>query len=189
MRPQKPHDLKKLPITKLDATRRQLETAIVLWFHDADPVSVHTLVMAAHGILRGINKKRGGQPMLGDPNPRIKKGYEKMVADLFVKSSNFFKHGHKDPLETDYFAPQSNQVMMLDAYNAYESQAQEKRPLMAVFTLYMAFHVPRLFYTDFLQYVQQEPLFSTAKQFSKPKFFAEFLPDYSSLQAKMIAAV
>ena len=50
MRPPKPHELKKLPITKLDAVRRQLETTITLWFHDVDPVSVHTLVMAAHVI-------------------------------------------------------------------------------------------------------------------------------------------
>jgi hypothetical protein len=58
-----------LPITKLDAARRQLETAITLWFHDADPISVHTLVMAAHGILKAINKKLGGAPMFGDPAP------------------------------------------------------------------------------------------------------------------------
>ena len=50
----KPHELRKLAITKLDAARRQLETAITLWFHDADPVSVHTLVMAAHGFLKHL---------------------------------------------------------------------------------------------------------------------------------------
>jgi hypothetical protein len=72
-----PHNLKKLSITKLDAARRQLETAITLWFHDADPVSVHTLAMAAHGILRALNKKRGGPPMLGDPSPYIRPGFEK----------------------------------------------------------------------------------------------------------------
>ena len=137
MRPPKPHELKKLPITKLDAVRRQLETAITLWFHDVDPVSVHTLVMAAHGILKALNKKRGGQPMLGDPMPSIRPGFEKLVADMFVKSSNFFKHGAKDPLATHYFAPKSNQFMILDACQVYMSASARRKAVDEdIYTLY-----------------------------------------------------
>jgi hypothetical protein len=179
MRPPKPHELRKLAITKLDAARRQLETAITLWFHDADPVSVHTLAMAAHGILRALNKKRGGQPMLGDPSPCIRPGFEKEVADIVVKSSNFFKHGDKDPLATDYFAPESNQCVILDACNTFMLLAQEQMPLMKMFTLYLAIHEPRVFMPEFVASIQRQPFFSTAKQFSKQKFFAEFLPDIS----------
>ena len=188
MRQPKPHELKKLPVTKLDAARRQLETAITLWFHDADPVSVHTLVMAAHGILRALNKKRGGQPMLGDPMPSFRPGFKKLVADTIVKSSNFFKHGAKDPHATDYFAPESNQPVILDACRAYTAEAQEERPLMTTFTLYLAFHEPRVFEQEFIDLVQRQPLFSTAKQFSKRRFFAEFLPDISAIYAKIITA-
>jgi hypothetical protein len=176
----KPHELKKLAITKLNAARRQLETAITLWFHDADPISVHTLVMAAHGILRALNKKRGGEPMLGDPtSPYIRPGFEKRVADMFVKSSNFFKHGAKDPLTTDYFAPESNQYMILDACRVFTLLAQEKRPLMWTFIFYLAFHEPEVFLPEFLDPIQREPLFSATKQLSKLKFFAEWLPDIS----------
>jgi hypothetical protein len=132
--PAHPHNLKKLPITKLDAARRRLETAITLWFHDADPVSIHTLVMAAHGILKAISRKRGGEPILGDPMPCIRPGFEKLVADMFAKASNFFKHGDKDPLATYYFAPESNQCMILDACQAFMLLTQEQRPLMNVFT-------------------------------------------------------
>src|SRR5260370_14040479 len=124
MRQPKTDELKKLPITKLDAARRQLETAITLWFHDADPVSVHTLTMAAHEILKALNKKRGGQPMLGDPSPYIRRGFEKRVADMFVESSNFFKHGAKDPLTSHYFAPESNQYMIFDAFHVFMLLAQ-----------------------------------------------------------------
>ena len=175
----KPHP-NKLAITKLDAARRQLETAITLWFHDADPVSVHTLVMAAHAILSAINKKRGGQPMLGDPtSPYIRPGFEKRVADMFVESSNFFKHGAKDPLATHYFAPELNHCMLLDACQTFMLLTQEQRPLMNVFTLYLAFHEAEMFKQQFLDSVQQEPLFSVTKQLSKRQFFAEWLPDIS----------
>jgi hypothetical protein len=33
----------KVRVTKLDAAKKQLETAIMLYFHDGDPVSIHTL--------------------------------------------------------------------------------------------------------------------------------------------------
>jgi hypothetical protein len=48
----------KLPVTKLDAARRQLETAITLWFHEADPVSIHALTGAAHNLLCDLNTKQ-----------------------------------------------------------------------------------------------------------------------------------
>jgi len=35
-------------VTKASAAKSQLETAIQLWFDDADPVSIHTLAVAAH---------------------------------------------------------------------------------------------------------------------------------------------
>jgi hypothetical protein len=47
-----------LTITKLEAARRQLGTAIVLWFNDDDPVSIHTLVCAAYEIVHTLTKKR-----------------------------------------------------------------------------------------------------------------------------------
>src|SRR5438128_1514480 len=60
------HDLQKIQVTKLDAVRRQLETAIILWFHDGDPVSIHTLAAAAYQIIYDINAHRGGAPMMRD---------------------------------------------------------------------------------------------------------------------------
>jgi hypothetical protein len=132
--------------------------------------------MAANGILRALNKKRGSQPMLGDPNPCIRPGYEKQVADIVVRSSNFFKHGHKDPLATDYFAPELNQCIILDACNTFMLLAQEKRPLMWTFIVYLAIHQPRVFMPEFVASIQQNPLFRNAKQLSKGEFFAEWLP-------------
>ncbi|MGI8569030.1 MAG: hypothetical protein ACR2KT_08130 [Methylocella sp.] len=50
----------KLPVRigKLDAARRQLRTAITLWFNDGDPVSVHTLAYAAYEVIHAISEKR-----------------------------------------------------------------------------------------------------------------------------------
>jgi hypothetical protein len=184
MKKPKPHDFKKVPVTKLEAARRQLETAITLWFHDTDPVSVHTLAMAAHGILRALNSKRGGKPMLGDPNPFIPPEFHERFRKIVFEASNFFKHGARDPLTTHFFSPELNKIIFVDATQAYESQAQEQRPLMKMFRLYLAFHEPRLFEQEYLDSLQQNPLFSKFKQLSKQQFFVEFLPYASSIYRK-----
>ena len=48
-----------MKIRKIDAARSQLDTAIELWFQDADPVSIHTLVYAAHEIIDVVSKENG----------------------------------------------------------------------------------------------------------------------------------
>ena len=53
-----------MQLSKLEAARRQLETAIKLYFADGDDVSIHSLVAAAYALLRDINEYRGGEPML-----------------------------------------------------------------------------------------------------------------------------
>jgi hypothetical protein len=44
-------DETKITISKFDAARRQLNTAITLWFADGDPVAIHTLAYAAYEII------------------------------------------------------------------------------------------------------------------------------------------
>jgi hypothetical protein len=44
----------KIKITKMDAAKRQVRTAIKLWFMEEDPVSIHTLVSAAHEIIHTL---------------------------------------------------------------------------------------------------------------------------------------
>jgi hypothetical protein len=50
-------------IRKIDAARRQLDEAIRLWMEGRDPLAIHTLSMAAFGILYDIAKH---QNLLGD---------------------------------------------------------------------------------------------------------------------------
>ena len=51
-------DRTKITVTKLDAARRQLRTAIRLWFNDGDLVAIHTLAFAAYEIIHVVSKKR-----------------------------------------------------------------------------------------------------------------------------------
>jgi hypothetical protein len=67
-----------LRIGKLDAARRQLQTAIALWFDERDPVAIHTLSVAAYEIVHTISKQR-------DPHRRDGCGGRgKVVAGSFL---------------------------------------------------------------------------------------------------------
>lgn len=55
-----------ISVTKLDAARRQLETAERLWFLEDDPASIHTLAAAAHRVVHDIAEKAGDGATLLD---------------------------------------------------------------------------------------------------------------------------
>jgi hypothetical protein len=78
-------------VTKLDAARRQLQTAIELWVDDRDPVSIHTLAYAAYQVIHDLNRHAKGAPLLLDSayiRPEMKQEFVNRVKSDAV----FFKH-------------------------------------------------------------------------------------------------
>ncbi|AHF94128.1 hypothetical protein OPIT5_06100 [Opitutaceae bacterium TAV5] len=134
----------KLPVTKLDAAVRQLETAITLWFADGDPVSICTLSAAAHEIIDSLNAGFGGSPtMLQGHN--IRPEMKDLALALFRQSPNFFKHGGKDPHETHFFSVKGQVAMLADAVATYNSWKIGKRPIFEVFIGWLLLSQPNFF--------------------------------------------
>ena len=110
-----------MTISKLDAARRQLTTAITLWFTGGDPVSTHALAFAAYEIMHVISKKR-------QPNRRDLLFDSAMIPDevrkeynlAFKKHAHFFKHADRDPDETIPFNPALTELFIVFAIAAFE---------------------------------------------------------------------
>jgi hypothetical protein len=102
----------KITITKFDAMRRQLRTGITLWFHDDDPVAVHTLVFAAHELLHHEYRKRGFSDLLLD-SKRIKPEFRQQWSVEIKKAANFFKHARYDIASTFDFVPFINDLYIM----------------------------------------------------------------------------
>jgi hypothetical protein len=181
-------EVKKVTVTKMDAAQRQLETAIGLWFHDADFVSMHTLAMAAREILRALSKKRAGEPMLGDAAAMIRPEFQRQFAEAVLRAANFFKHGTKDPLAAYRFSQDTNDYVLLEACQAFEILNHEETPLMRLLVFYLAFHKPEVFKAEFIRSIQQEPAFAGVGQLSKKRFFGERLPIVTSLPYLTVSA-
>jgi len=124
-----------LKVSKLDAGRRQLRTAITLWFTDGDPVSVHALAFAAYEIFHFVSKKR-------DPYRRyllldtdwIKDEFRRDWEKLIKKNVNFFKHADRDPDDIAELDVDMNEFFIAYAIMGRqicgESQSQEESDFM-----------------------------------------------------------
>ncbi|MFA4981349.1 MAG: hypothetical protein WC592_02630 [Candidatus Omnitrophota bacterium] len=85
----------KIKISKIQAAEAQLNEAIFLFFDEANPVVIETLIGAVIGILRPIGKKYGIQAPSHDSD-KIKPEYKKLWIDTLHKAQNFFKHADND---------------------------------------------------------------------------------------------
>jgi hypothetical protein len=109
-----------IAVTKLDAAKRQLRTAIELWFHDGDPVSIHALAYAAHEIIHELFLRAGHTGLLFDldPGSSVPKHIDASPEELkklrsefpkyLKRDANFFKHADRDPDDTLEFSPDVN---------------------------------------------------------------------------------
>ncbi|MDW5264442.1 MULTISPECIES: hypothetical protein [Acidobacteriaceae] len=92
-------------VSKLEAARRQLATAIELWFRDKDQVSIHALAYAAYEVVHAISKKQGRTQTLIFDAIAVPERFRRVFAAHVKKGANFFKHADHDPNGTIELQP------------------------------------------------------------------------------------
>ena len=126
-----------IKIGKLDAARRQLETAVRLYFSEADAVSIHTLVSAAYQVLSDVNKAHGGEPMLKEQIPTwVSPDATAESKRLLNEAANFFKHADRDHDEVLEFAEGPTGLLLYDAVRKYRELTGENVPVLAVYDVW-----------------------------------------------------
>ena len=101
-------------IGKLDAARRQLSTAIKLWFSGADPVSIHSLAYASHEIIHRLYRRKGLDDLLYD-SKALTDEQRSEFPRLLKESANFFKHATREqqPDAEAFFSPYINELFLI----------------------------------------------------------------------------
>lgn len=118
-------------LSKTDAAKRQLVTAIRLYFNWEDDVSIHTLTAAARNMLCDLCKKRAvTHPLLLDRllAEFVKPEHHKEFRNKSRESGSFFKHADRDPDELLTFNPETTEYMLLEAVEAYTVLTGEHVP-------------------------------------------------------------
>jgi hypothetical protein len=131
-------------LTKFDVARRQIDAAIKLLFQGGDTVAVHTLSMAAFGILYDISKGQDGLFHLHF-DEMILPGKEKEFWRHFNKWSNFSKHADRDPDGTiDILDESVNDFLLFFCCLGFTTNGQATTHRMKMFTLWFATLYPAL---------------------------------------------
>jgi hypothetical protein len=175
-------------VTKLEAARRQLQTAIELWVEDRDPVSTHTLAFAAYQIIHDLNRHAKGPALLLD-SPIVKPETRQEFVNRVKEAAVFFKHaddrgkGKKKKSTTTPTTSITLDPAMTESFFAYtiiglEYLRFERTDYEVTFLLWYAVQHPEIINVEVLR--RRTDLFSPGdlahwQRLSKPAFFDHFL--------------
>lgn len=135
--------LNQLKIGKLEAAKRQLETAVILYFNDKDSISIHTLAAAAHQVIADLNKKAGGKPLILE-GAIVKEEYKDEFRKMIREAKNFFKHANSDQDKVLDFNPVTNDHYLLDACEGYQLLTGEKNPYFIIYRGWFHYMYPNI---------------------------------------------
>lgn len=108
----------------MDAARRQLDTAIRLWFEGGDPVAIHTLALASHDIIHHLFRRKGFSGLMFDAE-MIRPEYRQQWATSLKAAANFFKHGRHDENKTLEFDPLINEYVLMASASGLSRMGEE----------------------------------------------------------------
>ena len=133
-------------ISKHEAARRQLDTAIWLYFNSDDPISVHTLTAAAYDVIRDVNQtSHGPQMVVKDLFVELMRPeHQKSFRNKVNEAANFFKHADRDSNNSIEFQPRQTEFLLADAIYHYSILAQAHTNLFSLFQVWFAFQNPHL---------------------------------------------
>jgi hypothetical protein len=136
-------------VNKIDAARRQIETAIRLLFSNEDPVAIHTLVAAGCRILRDLAAKRPTAKFHQAFVELIKPGMESEAWKAINRAANFFKHADHDPNEvlTDV-DEEANEALLLMSCLYYRDLGYQPTATMNAFLSWISALHPNLLRDD-----------------------------------------
>jgi hypothetical protein len=146
----------RLKVSKLDAARRQLETAILLYFNGADPVSIHTLATAAHEVLRNLGAKANSPMLLERSMASLPKELTDVIQKAMRMPQNFFKHADRDADECMDFSPRLTEYFILDAMAKYMELTGELTLMLKAYEQWFTVHNPEFWaHTPLREFAQQ----------------------------------
>jgi hypothetical protein len=177
-----------IKITKLEAARRQLVTAIRIYFANGDPVSIHTLAAAAFGILDDLDNHGSSTGTIFDQiAARITPEYVDSFREALRRPQNFFKHADRDPENILEFRPGMAGVIIWAACEKYYELTKEELLETAAFHRWILIRNPGLLLAPYRQQVERLGLSTDFTENMRPQFFEQFSVAYTRSNQKAFA--
>lgn len=131
-------------LTKMDAAREQLETAICLFFNNAPASAIHTLAAASLALSRDPLHNRGDTYTL-DIEKWVRPDKKKEWRKIANAQANFLKHADKDPAAVLSFNEEQTKYQLLESVDAYHSLHAEITLPMKIYQIWFAHSYPTFF--------------------------------------------
>lgn len=133
-----------LVISKADAAERQLRTAIWLWFHDFDPVSIHGLASASVKVLWKLHERHqtGHKTIREEVISRAHPEYQRAFIEMLNETENFIKHADRDPFGFHTFNPESTIFVLLDGVRSLSALNGNYPPESKAFMIWFLINRP-----------------------------------------------
>lgn len=121
-------------ISKEEAAKRQMITAVDLLLGGGDIVSIHTLAFASHGILEPIAQRLDRKSLRLQFLDKISEiTWERRTKE----AANFFKHGGRKNEKFVYLSAEYTEWVLLDTVKLYKFITKETTPHFYIYALYM----------------------------------------------------
>jgi hypothetical protein len=120
-------------ITKLEAARRQIDSAVEMYFNERDEVSIHTLVGAAHILITDLSKAAQLQSVI---DRHIKPDMRWKFEGAIRTPQNFLKHATEDPDETFDLNPHNTELMLFIDIEMFKELTRSATDPMRAFHMY-----------------------------------------------------
>lgn len=170
----------RIRVSKIEAARHQLDTAIWLWFLDQDEISIHTLAAASHQVIHDLCKAKGLGELLYDSTTIFPNKREFWLKRL-RRPQNFFKHADPkyDPANTDpnhsiEFSAADARVFFIFSHVGLERLGYPPSTALRVLASWLAFHEPEVMTPDYQRHFGQlvpVDLLNETLALSKKDFF------------------
>jgi len=167
-------------VSKLDAARSQLLTAIRLYFADADPVSTHTLAAAALEILRDLDDHGPKTGTIFDRLDRyVLPEHIETVRKAFRDPQGFFKHADRNPDGILEYYPSHALALLWCAAEKYIELAKETPLEAAAVQWWITIHEPEILWPPYREQVKGFGLDKDFPPERRPDFFNVFSAAYT----------
>jgi hypothetical protein len=169
-------------ISKLEAAKKQLQTAITLWFCDVDPISAHSLAYAAYEVIQAVSKaKNPNRPDLLLDSTNVRPDQRKAFNEAFRAAGNFFKHGDRDPLATLTFSPEITEIFIYYAIWGFHFSGEKLPDEFTIFEIWIAITLPHMLSEDVRKVLVSRGLideFEAMRGMQKQQFFEGLLKTF-----------
>jgi len=133
--------MSKICLKKIDVAIAQVNTAIKLWMHNEDEISIHTLICSAYQIINDINIKTNNAELLYNSElikDEHKQGFVKFLKEVY----NFSKHADSDTFSEIEFDSQKNILFISFCCIGLEKMNIQPDAIRSCFISYYMLHFP-----------------------------------------------